>query len=287
LSDSSWTGPSGEAPLHGHSEGYDLLVLKLDPEGAYEWHTFYGAVYNQSAYSLAVDGSGNIYVTGSSYSSWTGPSGEVPLHAHSGERDFYILKLDSDGAYAWHTFYGCVATDWGSSLAVDGSGNIYVTGWSNLLWTGPSGEEPLYIPPGDYYIYILKLDPDGEYAWHTFSNDDGTAVFPTIGLDGCGEIYLTGMSNSSWTGPDGESPLHAHSGDRDFYILKLGPDAAYEWHTFYGSDLGDTGGPPIVDGNGNVYVAGCSSYSWTGPSGEPPLHEHSDYPDIFVLKHSI
>ena len=61
---------------------------------AYQWHTFYGASGQDAGVSLAMDSGGNLYVTGSSLVSWDGPSGESPLHAHSGDRDIFVLALD-------------------------------------------------------------------------------------------------------------------------------------------------------------------------------------------------
>ena len=63
-------------------------------------------VLSDSGYGIAIDGSGNVYVTGYSYATWNGPAGQNPLHAHSGGNDIFVLKLDSSGAYQWHTFYG-------------------------------------------------------------------------------------------------------------------------------------------------------------------------------------
>jgi hypothetical protein len=57
------------------------------------WHAFYGSAAEDHGNSLAVDGSGNLYVTGSSESSWNGPNGKSPLHAHSGGNDVFVLKV--------------------------------------------------------------------------------------------------------------------------------------------------------------------------------------------------
>src|SRR5574340_1487135 len=63
------------------SVNFDIVVLKLNSSGAYEWHTFYGsAAVNDGGYGIAVDGSGNVYVTGFSFSTWNGPGGTAPLN---------------------------------------------------------------------------------------------------------------------------------------------------------------------------------------------------------------
>ena len=104
-------------------------MLKLNSSGAYQWHTFYGSSSDDDGgYGIAVDGSGNVYVTGDSDATWNGPAGQNPLHAYSGSYDIFVLKLDSSGAYQWHTFYGSSSWDYGFGIAVDGSGNVYVTG---------------------------------------------------------------------------------------------------------------------------------------------------------------
>ncbi len=74
--------------------------------------------------------------------------------------------------YAWHTFYGSshpdYALDYGTGIATDRNGNVYVTGYSNSPWSGPTGESPLHAFTGSHDILVLKLDSRGSYQWHTF-----------------------------------------------------------------------------------------------------------------------
>lgn len=117
----------------GYNKNYELII---DP--TYQWHTFYGsAAASDYGLSMAVDGNGNIYVTGGSYATWG-----TPLHAHSGNGtgNIVIVKMNSSGTYQWHTFYGPVPPRRasGNSIAVDDADNIYVTGnsgdWGTPLW---------------------------------------------------------------------------------------------------------------------------------------------------------
>ncbi len=266
------------SPRNAFSGLSALFVLKLDSSGAYQWHTFYGSDKGIGAYDIALEGSDNIYVTGSSWTSWGSP-----LHAHSGDpsgdplfSDIFVLKLDSSGTYQWHTFYGSGTGDGGRGIALDGNGNVYVTGFSNATWGSP-----LHAHSGDEDTFVLKLDNSGAYQWHTFYGSGATSG---IALDGSGNIYVTGWSNTTWG-----APLHAHSGDpsgdplfSDIFLLKLDSSGTYQWHTFYGSRTQDISADIAVDGNGNVYVTGQSFETWGSP-----LHAHSGEGlsnDIFVLK---
>ncbi len=262
------TGASGESwgsPLHPHSgRPEDVVVLKLDCDGTYQWHTFYGSTDVDAGQQIALDSGSNIYVTGYSNASWGSP-----LNSHSGNWDMFVLKLDTDGAYQWHTFYGSRDSDYASGIAVDSRGNAYVTGPSTESWGSP-----LHAYSGIPDVFILKLDADGTYQWHTFYGSSGPDSGGSIALDGSGNIYVTGCSVYAWG-----SPLHAHSGGYDIFILKLDTNGVYQWHTFHGASDDDTGGGLAVDNNGNLYVTGRSNISWGSP-----LHAHSGVDDIVVLK---
>ncbi len=286
-SNAAWNGPSGQSPLNaysGDSGNYDIFVLKLDTNGAYQWHTFYGSgAGNDYGNGIAVDVSGNVYLTGQSDATWNGPSGRIPLNAYSGGTAIFVLKLNSSGAYQWHTFYGSGAgNDYGNGIAVDSSGDVYLTGQSDATWNGPSGRIPLNAYSGGTAIFVLKLNSSGAYQWHTFYGL-GNDVANGIAVDGSGDVYLTGQSGDTWNGPNGQTPLSAHSGGTAIFALKLNSSGAYQWHTFYG--LGnDVANGIAVDGSSDVYLTGQSGDTWNGPNGQTPLSAHSGGTAIFALK---
>ena len=84
------------------------------------------------ATAIAVDGSGNIYVAG-----WTESTWGTPIDPYAGGRDAFVAKLNSSGERLWHTFMGSSGWDEALSVAVDGDGNVYVTGTSDASWGIP------------------------------------------------------------------------------------------------------------------------------------------------------
>jgi hypothetical protein len=99
-----------------------------------QWHTFMGSSGNDQGVAMAVDGSGNVYVAGYSNATWGLP---VNPYAGAGDYDAFAAKLNSSGALQWHTFMGSSDNDYGRAMAVDGSGNVYVAGYSSATWGSP------------------------------------------------------------------------------------------------------------------------------------------------------
>jgi hypothetical protein len=282
----TWQGDGGANPLHAYSSSYDIFVLKLNSSGVYQWHTFYGGSGSDDGMAVATGPGGNILVTGQSNASWQGDGGVDPLHAYSGDNDIAVLKLDSSGAYLWHTFYGSASgADSGNAIAVDGNAAVYVTGESTANWQGDSSADPLHAISSSGDIVVLKLNRYGTYQWHTFYGGTGGDTGYAIALDGSSNAYITGGSSSSWQGDGGTNPLHAFlGGTGDIVALKLNSSGVYQWHTFYGGTGFDVGLSIAVDGSSNVYLSGYSSASWQGDGAASPLQAYSGSNDIMVLK---
>jgi len=306
-SNNSWNGPGNQAPLNEHSvkndfQNHDLMVLKLDSDGEYIWHTFYGTVIptncgdmyvdnaDDEGFGISFDNDLNVYVAGRSVDSWQGPSGEKPLAAFKPEgcngTNVFILKLDSAGNYEWHTFVGLADPGSESDIRIDDEDNIYVTGTSPESWKGPQGQDPFH-DTGYGGVFVAKYNADGVYEWHSFwgssSSDSGG-----MAIDKDNNVYLTGYSVISWEGPSGRDPLHDLSYNqgnaRDTFILKLNSDGVYQWHTFYGSFKSDSGKGIVVDSLENIYIAGFCEDPWDDALSYDPVDKYTGYRDIFILK---
>ncbi len=284
-SSAPWLGPDGKQPLQAHNGWWDFSILKLSPDGAYRWHTFLGSSEYDDGHGIAVDQEGNIYVTGRSKALWNGPGNKPPLHGHSGDLDIVVIKLDPAGAFQWHTFYGSPGYDEGLKIKLDTQGNVYVTGSSNGPWEGPGpGDIPKQAHHGGADLFVLKLGPDGSYLWHTFFGSDQDDYGVSLETVSPGQVYIAGASYGTWNGPQGEKPLTGYQGAMDGFVLKLNDIGDYSWHTFFGSADRDNAINLTTDTAGNPLVVGFGSSSWKGPNGEPPLRPHNGGLDILVLR---
>ncbi len=284
LCPATWNGPSGQQPLHIFTGYSNTVILKLNSAGAYQWHTFYGPTTNWFyADAIAVDSSSGLYLAGFSANSWDGPAGQQPLHAFTPSSiNITILKLGSDGAYQWHTFFASGHDDYATAIAVDSSSNVYVAGHSSGQWNGPAGQQPLHAFTGVWNMIIIKLTNTGAYQWHTFYGSIDVAN--AMAVDSSSNIYVAGQSNGPWNGPAGQQPLHGYTGFNDLIVLKLNSAGAYQWHTIYGSAVNDRANGIAVNSKSDVYVAGYSMASWDGPTGQQPLHTYTAKDDITILK---
>ena len=108
-------------------------MAKLNNSGTLTWNTFLGGTSYEDAYGLAIDASGNTYVTGYCGGAWS----ETPVLAYSGDDDAFVAKVGASGALSWHTFLGSSEYDEGDAIAVDASGNVFVSGGSGATWGTP------------------------------------------------------------------------------------------------------------------------------------------------------
>jgi uncharacterized delta-60 repeat protein len=216
----------------GNGTGWDWATIKYNTNGVQQWIQRYNGPGNDddAAASIAVDGSGNVYVTGNSWGSGT-------------YSDYTTIKYNTNGVQLWVQRYNGPGNDedWATYIVADNSGNVYVTGGSFGNGTG-----------SDYAT--IKYNANGVQQWvqryNGPGNDDDRAF--SCSVDGSGNVYVTGKSTGN--GPYG-----------DYVAIKYNADGVQQWVQRYnGPGNGDDEANSIaVDGSGNIYLTGSSWGSGT------------------------
>ena len=253
---SGYSSQSWGSPQNGHAGGIiDAFVAKLrGADGARLWNTFMGAGGVEEGSGIAVDSTGNVFVTGSSDAAWG-----APQNGYAGGEDAFAAKLSgADGALQWSTFMGSGGDDYGSCIAVDSTGNVFVTGSSNAAWGSPQNG---YAGGDDAFAAKLS-GADGALQWNTFMGSGGDDDYGLgIAVDSTGDVFVTGRSDAAWG-----SPQNGYAGGGDAFAAKLsGADGALLWNTFMRSDTWDIGADIAVDSTGDVFVTGVSFAFWGTP----------------------
>jgi hypothetical protein len=181
--------------------GADAFVTKLNPAGsALVYSTYLGGASTDQGSGIAVDGAGNAYVTGFTFSAdFPTTPGAFDTTFNPGTFDAFVTKLNPAGsALVYSTYLGGASTDQGFGIAVDGAGNAYVTGLtvSADFPTTPGAFDTTFNGGGD--AFMTKLNPAGSaLVYSTYlggaSNDQGSG----IAVDGAGNAYVTGSTFSA------------------------------------------------------------------------------------------
>lgn len=238
----------------------DVFVAKLNPSGtALVYSTFLGGSDGSSGggsgsdwgVSIAVDSSGNAYITGVTQSDdFPTTPGAFQVSARGGGEAF-ATKLSSDGSsLVYSTYLGRAGADAGLSIAVDPLDYAYIT--------GRSGSD----------VFVIKLSPSGsELAYSSHIGGSGIEGYAAnffssaIAVDSAGNAYLTGVTSSSDfpTTSSAAQPTYG-GGAHDAYVAKLDPSGSQlVYSTYLGGSGDDVGLAIAVDSSGSAYVMGATS----------------------------
>jgi len=273
------------SPLQAAKAGTrDVFVAKLNAAGsALTYSTYLGGSDSDDGYGIAVDGAGNAYVTGWTYSP-DFPTASPLQAAHAGLRDAFVAKLNAAGsALTYSTYLGGSSDDYGRGIAVDGSGNAYVTGWTYSP-DFPTASPLQAAKAGTRDAFVAKLNAAGSaLAYSTYLGGSSSDYGYGIAVDGSGNAYVTGETAS--TDFPTVSPLQAaNAGGYDTFVAKLNvAGSALTYSTYLGGSDTDWVEGIAVDGSGNVYVTGETA-SPDFPTVSPLQAASAGARDAFVAK---
>ncbi len=202
----------------------DVLLLKFASNGTLLWERTWGGSSNDFGRGVAVDPSGNIYVTGDTDSFGV-------------NRDVFLLKFNSNGELLWQKTWGGSNYDIGSGVATDSSGNVYVTGgtWSFGV--------------GNTSLFLLKFDSSGTLLWQKTWGGAVDNHGYGVAVDALGGVYVTGYTDSFGTG------------ESDVLLLKFNATGGLLWQRTWGGPGTNFGYGVAVGASESIYVTGITAGS--------------------------
>jgi len=255
----------------------DAFVTKINASGsALVYSTYLGGSGSDAGSGIALDASGNAYVTGFT-SSPDFPTANAVQPALAGLEDAFVTKINASGsALVYSTYLGGKGGDSGSGIAVDVSGNSYITG------TTVSTDFPTVNPLQAAMVcglgcaFVTKVNPSGSALIYSTYLGGDYAFGNGIAADAFGNAYVTGytVSKNFPTANALQPALSGDEGDEDAFVTKINATgSALIYSTYLGGKGGDRGSGIAVDASGNAYVTG--------------LTESTDFPTANALQRQI
>jgi hypothetical protein len=249
---------------------FDAFVTKLNPAGtALVYSTYLGGSNEDYGTGIALDASGDAYVTG--YTNSTDFPVQNALQAeNAGGYDAFVAELSADGAFLiYSTYRGGSGDDIGTGIAVDSSGNAYISGYtaSPDFPVTPGALQTNY-GGGDHDGFVVKFNSGGaKLGYSTFLGGSADDYAYGVAVDSAGDAYVTGATNSAnfptlnAFQPNYAGGLCAVAPNTfpcyDAFVAKLNPaGSALIYATYLGGTGSDYGYAIALDGSSNAYVTG-------------------------------
>ena len=245
---------------------------------AWEWaQKAGGSSADDHSNAIAIDANGDVYVTGSFEQ--TATFGSTTLTS-AGDVDIFVAKMNSSGHWLWAIQAGGNYDDRGFDLAIDSSGNVFVTGkfqgtvqfGSDSLTAGPNGNDD---------FFIAKADTWGNWLWVESADchNNGRCYGTSIAVDSAGYAYVTGSFTRDI---DFGSTTLTWAGVEDIFVAKIDTWGSWQWATMAGGTQGSDIPHAIDIGpQGNAFIAGA--FRFTSAFGTQSMTS-SGSSDVFIAK---
>ncbi len=254
-------------PVQASNQGnVDVFIAKLNAAGsALEYATYIGGNGDDRAAGIAVDGSGLVYVTGSTAST-NFPLVTPVSSTLGGGRDAFALKLNASGtALVYSTYLGGTNTDSGTAIAVDASGNAYFAG-DTMSANFPVLHAVQPVLGGGTDSFLVKLTSAGAISFSTFLGGAGNEHSGGVAVDSSDNVYIAGGTTST-NFPVVGSIQAVNGGGENAFLAKINSTGtAIVYSTYLGGSGGGGGAGAseeangvAVDASGNAYLAGVTN----------------------------
>ena len=291
------TSSTANIALGGHQnmfgggfQGYqDAFLVKFNSDGVRQWGTYYGGTGNEYGYSTTADAIGNVYLTGN-----TSSTNNIALGGHQnifagGNTDGFIVKFNNAGVRQWGTYYGGNGngTEDVSSIISDVFNNIYVSGGIGSLTNISNAGYQNTFGGGAWDAFLVKFNSAGVRQWGTYYGGIGEDFGDYIGIDGLGNLFLSGRTTSTNNiASGGHQNIFGGGGggNMDAFLVKFNSAGVRQWGTYYGGTGAEGFYGTTTDGAGNIYIVGTTSSTTNIAAGGYQNNYGGGTCDAFLVK---
>jgi hypothetical protein len=260
---SSTTGISSKGAYQvsfGGGNG-DAFLSKFDSAGSLKWTTYFGGENRDGASGLAIDSFNNIYISGASSSSsgiaTTGAFQTKLGNAPNDNNDAFLAKFNSNGSLLWATYFGGEKNDGAVALAIDYSGNVFITGvTSSDTGIATSGAYQTSLI-GNGNRFLAKFNAAGAELWATYYG--GTAAANgCITIDQSNNIFTGGITTGKSNFATKEGWQSYYGGSDDGFFAEFSEAGMLKYATYFGGKYQDWLNAMASDKQGNIYITGVA-----------------------------
>lgn len=267
----------------------DIFFAKYDSNGNYIWAKSIATNSYGYGNGITVDSIGNVYVIGSFRSiSDFDPSNDTVCLTPFGVYDIFFAKYDPSGNYVWAKNIGSVHNDYGKSIIVDNTDNIYITGsFEDTADFDPGHGTLILIPVDSSDIFFAKYDNNGNIIWAKNIGSTNDDIGYSITVDSSKNVYLTGefQGPADFDPGTGTATLLSNGTD-DIFFAKYNSQGDYIWAHSIGSAGVDRSYYITIDSQDYLFITGTFEGSADfDPSSASAIFTPVGNNDIFIAKY--
>jgi hypothetical protein len=248
------------------TEGFDFWVLKLDADGNLQWNKTFGGSEDDRGNDILQTNDGGYAILGYSTSS----DQDVPGNA--GSQDFWMVKLDANGAISWSKTFGYLGADSGTSLLQTADNSYLITGILDVTASGGQGNSRNSQRHAGGDIWAIKLSENGDLQWSKYFGGSFTdAPFGVVETEDQNFI-IAGSSDSA------DVDISKNNGSYDFWVLKITSEGSLLWERSFGGSEIDEGRAITSTNDGNFIIVGDTR------SADKDVSNNHGAADVWIIK---
>lgn len=241
----------------------DAVIYRLDALGNRLWSTYFGGTDYDQCKGIATDLVGNCYVTGYTNSQDLPVMNSLQQFYGGGVYDAFIAKYNAQGVMQWASWRGGTGADFGTAIASDDAGTLYVVGYTNTTVNFPLLNAVQATNGGVYDGFVMRLDASQVMQWSTYYGGTDEDKFRAVALDPLANNIVIAGNAMSGNFPTAGNPFQLYNAQAwftsDAVIVKMTVNQSVVFASYCGGDEDDFATGITVDDAGNIYATGYTT----------------------------